>query len=58
MSPTPSRRRTLDSLKKDAKQWLAAIRSGIADARARFTQVVPDGPPHPTLRDVQLALRG
>jgi hypothetical protein len=56
MSPTPSRRRTLDSLKKDAKHWLAAIRSGIADARARFTQIVPDGPPHPTLRDVQLAL--
>jgi hypothetical protein len=56
MSSTRSRRRTLDSLKKDAKQWLAAIRSGIADARARFRQIVPDGPAHPTLRDVQLAL--
>ena len=51
-----SRRRTIESLKKEAKQWLAAIRAGAVDARARFTQVHPDGPSHPTLRDVQLAL--
>ena len=56
MSTFTARRRTLESLKKDAKQWHTAIRAGDADARARFTQVLPDGPSHPTLRDVQLAL--
>lgn len=56
MSPITSRRRTLEALKKEAKQWFAAIHSGVADARARFAQVLPDAPPSPTLRDVQLAL--
>lgn len=56
MSAPTSRRRTLESLKKEAKQWFAAIRAGAADARARFSRALPQGPRHPTLRDVQLAL--
>lgn len=56
MFPLAPHRRTLESLKKEAKQWLAAIRAGASDARARFTRVLPDSPPRPTLRDVQLAL--
>jgi hypothetical protein len=56
MSPFTPRRRTIESLKKEARQWLAAIRAGVADARDRFTQVLPDSPSRPTLRDVQLAL--
>ena len=56
MSPIPSRRRTFESLKKEAKQWLAEIRAGVVAARARFTTVLPGAALHPTLRDVQLAL--
>ena len=56
MSSSPSRRRTFQSLRKEAKQWLAAIRGGAADARAKLRQVLPDSTPHPTLRDVQHAL--
>ncbi len=56
MSASPSRRRTLESLKKEAKQWFAAIRAGAANARARFNDAFPGGPRHPSLRDVQLAL--
>ena len=56
MSRHPYRRRTLESLKKEAKQWLAAIRAGAADPRARLTQALPDSPAKPTLHDVQLAL--
>ena len=56
MSATPSRRRTFESLKKEAKQWLAEIRAGAVAARARFTTALPGAALHPTLRDVQLAL--
>ncbi len=56
MSPLALRRRTLEGLKKEARQWLTAIRAGAVDARTRFTQALPDGPAVPTLRDVQLAL--
>jgi ankyrin repeat protein len=55
-----SRRRTpdltLDSLKKEAKRWLKALRAHDADARARFERAVPTTPKAPTLRDVQFAL--
>ncbi len=54
--PHPFARRTFDTLKKDAKRWLAQIAAGDAEARARFARVLPDGPSAPTLRDVQLAL--
>lgn len=56
MSAFTARRRTLESLKREAKHWLAALRAGEEDARVRFAQTLPDGPSHPTLRDVQLAL--
>jgi len=51
-----SPRTTLDSLKKEAKQWLKALRSGDADARQRLLTALPDAPAEPTLRDVQHAL--
>lgn len=56
MSPDQVPRKTLESLKKEAKRWLAAIRAGDADARARFEGALPDAKPSPGLRDVQLAL--
>lgn len=57
MSTQPSRR-SLKSLKKEAKQWLAALRRGGPDsaARSRLERAVPDAPANPTLRAVQHAL--
>jgi Leucine Rich repeat len=52
----PRRRRSLDSLKKEAKRWLDALRANAADARARLERALPDVPSKPTLRDVQHAL--
>ena len=51
---TPQVRRSLESLKKEAKRWLDALRSGDADARARF-EALSGAPPAPdvALRDVQ-----
>ena len=46
----------LESLKKEAKRWLAALRAGDAGAHARLARAVPDVPAAPTLRDVQHAL--
>jgi hypothetical protein len=46
----------LDSLKKEAKAWLRALRAGDPDARARFERALPRGAESPTLRAVQLAL--
>ena len=54
--PHPFAPRTFDTLKKDAKRWLAALIAGDAAARARFARILPNGPSTPTLRDVQLAL--
>ena len=54
--PHPFARRTFDSLKKDAKRWLAALEAQDAPARARLHRVLPQAPAHPTLRDVQLAI--
>ena len=47
---------TLDNLKKAAKRWLKALRSGDPDARARYAAAYPTGSAEPTLRDVQHAL--
>jgi hypothetical protein len=52
----PSRRRSLDSLKKEAKRWLTALRANAADARARLERALPQLDATPTLRDVQHAL--
>ena len=54
-SPSPSRR-SLESLKKEAKRWLDALQAGDAGARARLALAFPDAPAAPTLRDVQHAL--
>ena len=52
----PRRRRSLDSLKKEAKRWLDELRANAADARARLQRALPNVPAAPTLRDVQHAL--
>lgn len=56
MSDELSRRRSLDSLKKEAKRWLDALRAHVSDARARLERALPNAPALPTLRDVQHAL--
>jgi hypothetical protein len=56
MSAESPQRRSLDSLKKEAKRWLAALRVNAADARARLERALPEAPSIPTLRDVQHAL--
>src|SRR5262245_13997448 len=56
MSHDPAPRKTLESLKKEAKRWLAAIRAADVDARARFERALPGTKRSPGLRDVQLAL--
>src|SRR5262245_44047590 len=48
-------RRGFESLKKEAKRWLAALRANAAGARARLERALP-GAPSPRLRDVQHAL--
>jgi Leucine Rich repeat len=52
----PPRRRSLDSLKKEAKRWLDELHANAADARARLRRALPNVPATPTLRDVQHAL--
>ena len=56
MSDELTRLRTLESLRKEAKQWLDALRHNAAAARSRLQQALPDAPASPTLRDVQHAL--
>src|SRR5581483_7898372 len=52
ITPTSS----LETLKREAKDWLAALRANDGAARARLNRAL-DGPPaQPTLRHVQLAL--
>jgi hypothetical protein len=45
-----------ESLKKESKRWLKALRANDGRARARFVRLHPTPPASPTLRDVQLAL--
>lgn len=47
---------TLESLKKEAKAWLKALRAGDPAARDRLLAILPDSPAEPGLRHVQLAL--
>jgi hypothetical protein len=56
MSDNLARRRSLESLKKEAKRWFDALRRNHTEARTRFEQLVPGAPSKPTLRDVQHAL--
>ena len=48
--------RSLESLKKEAKRWRAAIRAGDSEARARLERALPDASANPTLRQIQFAL--
>jgi hypothetical protein len=56
MSDELPRRRTLESLKKEAKRWLDALRNESPAARQRLERIIADAGNAPTLRDVQLAL--
>jgi uncharacterized protein len=53
---TPAAGATLESLKKEAKRWLKALRDGDTLARERLLRVVHETSPSPTLREVQHAL--
>ncbi len=46
----------LESLRKEAKRWLKALRAGDAVARARLLAILPDSLAEPTLREVHLAI--
>jgi hypothetical protein len=54
MSDTP--RRTIESLKNEARRWLKQLRAGEPSARERFARALPHVSRTPSLRDVQLAL--
>ncbi len=56
MSRTLTPDSSLETLKKEAKRWLKALRAGDAEARRRLVAVAPAAPANPSLRDVQLAL--
>ena len=45
-----------ETLRKEAKRWLKALRARDADAHARFERAYPTSPGTPGLRDVQHAL--
>jgi ankyrin repeat protein len=47
---------TLDQLKREAKQWLKAVRTGDPEARARLLRAHPGAPSDAGLRHVQHAL--
>src|SRR5215813_3460894 len=56
MSRTLTLDSSLETLKKEAKRWLKALRAGDAEARRRLIAATPTAPANPGLRDVQLAL--
>ena len=56
MSDAHRRGRSLESLKKEAKHWLAALRANDPEARTRFERAIQSPPKQPTLRDVQVCL--
>jgi ankyrin repeat protein len=47
---------SLETLRKEARRWLKALRAGDVEARRRLAAVTPGAPANPGLRDVQLAL--
>src|SRR5688572_9270038 len=49
-------RSSLDSLKKEAKRWLHALREADPEALARMQQALPGAGSTPSLREVQQAL--
>jgi ankyrin repeat protein len=58
MSRTLTPDSSLETLKKEAKRWLKALRAGDEQARQRLVAITPAAPADPSLRDVQLALAG
>jgi len=56
MSRTLTPKATLESLRKDAKRWLKALRSLDPAACKRLAAAWPQAPAEPALRDVQHAL--
>jgi ankyrin repeat protein len=46
----------LETLRKDAKRWLKALRAGDPAAKARLAEAWPGAPAEPSLRDAQHAL--
>ena len=56
MSRTLTPKTNLETLRKDAKRWLRALRAGDARARTRLAAVWPAAPSEPVLRDLQQAL--
>lgn len=49
-------RRSIESLKNEARRWLTALRAGDAAAWTRLRATLPEAGTEPSLRDVQLAL--
>lgn len=47
---------SLETLKREAKEWLDRLRANDSAAHARLARALTSPPAHPTLRDVQLAL--
>jgi ankyrin repeat protein len=56
MPKTLGPRANLDTLRKDAKRWLKALRNGDPAAAERLRAAWPDAPGQPALREVQHAL--
>jgi ankyrin repeat protein len=56
MSRKLTSKSTVESLKREAKRWLKAVRDGDPRAVERLAQAYPKAPAPPTLRDVQHAL--
>ncbi len=56
MTRTLGPKTQLDTLKKDAKRWLKALRAGDPKARARLDALWAKAPTAPILRDVQHAV--
>ena len=56
MSRALTLKTTLEQLRKDAKRWLKAVRSGDLAARTRLKAAWPAAPVDPVLRDLQHAL--
>ena len=55
-SKTLTTKTQLETLRKDAKRWLKALRAGDPLARSRLSAAWPEAPAEPGLRDVQHAL--
>lgn len=56
MSDKPARGTSVESLRKEAKRWLKAIRAGDSDAVSRLRRAYATAPAMPSLRDVQHAV--